>query len=45
MNKNIRNTTQNVGLIVFAVVALIALQAMMTPKKKTEKYCSACSGK
>jgi hypothetical protein len=46
MNKNIRNTTRNVALIVLALLALIAIQAAMTrPKKKVEKYCSACGVK
>lgn len=45
MNKNIINTTQNVTIIVIAVLALIIIQSMMTPANKAEKYCSACGGK
>jgi len=45
MNKSVRNTTQNVGLILIAVLALVVLQAAMAPKKKAEKYCSACGGR
>lgn len=46
MNKGVRNTTKNIGIVLIALLALIVLQGvMMTPKKKAEKYCSACGGR
>lgn len=45
MNKGVRNTTKNVGIVLIALLALIVLQGTMTPKKKPEKYCSACGGR